>query len=1015
MIWKRGLLVCALTMLTAPELAARRLPIQVYTLAQGMPRNSAACLVPDPNGLLWFCTSEGLVRFDGSEFRTFGREQGLPSSAVVNFVISRRGGYWLMTDAGVCRLPPGSRIGDQCRLLSVENLKGGFDPDSLVESPDGRVWVATGLALYRSSADERRLDLATDAPPGDLIAALALGPNGQLLLTTNTAVYLWDGGSLRSLSGPPLPGCGFGAIQSFDPHETWVVGACGVYRVNGWNSAAGPRLTPVRFGRTVLARRVVVRRDRSVWISSSAGLQQWEEQPDGSLVEKEEFGTDDGLPSPWVPFLAEDSQGNLWGATEGLGVFRIVNTGFRVYTGADGLGTARISSIFEDLRGDLCITTSSRIGVPPESHLRVRNGERFERIDFLRDQRFHDWGWGWNQIALQAHNGEWLMTTEKGLYRFAAAALPRDLIGVAPSSVYDRQSPLGEDEIFRIFEDSHGNLWISAIGPHYDFIHWDRTSGVFHHWEAAEGWTPDSSAAVVRESPSGAVWVGTSTSVLRFRNGLFQKVALPDGAIAWARDLYIDRAGRVWLASSRTGLYRCDNPDAAAPVFRRYTTHDGLSSDSTRSITEDNAALIYVGTVRAVDRIDPRAPIGGGNILHLTAADGLPDADQNVAFRDRQGHLWFGTLKGLAEYDPSHIEVHSIPQTYIRRVRVRGEDIPLPWAGTRNFEIHLQSDKNQIEIEYAGIDLRSVASLRYQYRLAGVDAGWSTAAPRFSVNYANLPPGKRAFQVRAVGPDGVPGEGIAALTLTLDAPIWRRAWFLACAGMLFGATVYWLYSYRVGHLIAMERLRTRIATDLHDDIGASLTQISVLSEIGGRDRSRDVLSDVAVISRDIVDEMSDIVWAVSPRHDRFDAIVHRMRRFAEDAMADGELVFDASHLPADLPLPLELRRPLYLVFKEAVNNVARHSQASRMVVRIAARASSIELSIEDNGEGFDPAAHQHGEGLASIRRRVRELSGTVAWDTAPGRGTRFQANLPLRPRGSLTAWRGFRIWLKGLG
>jgi signal transduction histidine kinase len=130
-----------------------------------------------------------------------------------------------------------------------------------------------------------------------------------------------------------------------------------------------------------------------------------------------------------------------------------------------------------------------------------------------------------------------------------------------------------------------------------------------------------------------------------------------------------------------------------------------------------------------------------------------------------------------------------------------------------------------------------------------------------------------------------------------------------------------------------------------------------------------------------------------------------MRRFAEDAMADGELLFDTSHLPPDLPLPLELRRPLYLIFKEAVNNVARHSQATRMTIRIAARESHIELQIEDNGRGFDPSEFPHGEGLMSIRRRVKELSGTVVWDTAPGRGTRLQATLPLGSRIPLVKWR----------
>jgi len=991
---KALLLSVAAVLATALELAATRLPIQVFTTAQGLPRNSAACLVPDGNGLLWLCTSEGLVRFDGSEFRTFGREQGLPSSVVLDFLVSSRGGYWVLTDAGVCRLSPGSAIGDTCRMLPVDRLDGELQPDGLVESPDGRIWMATDKALYRSSSDGRKLERTAPPLPDDLIAGIGAAPDGQLLVSTDHAVYLWDGHAYRNLSGPRVNECGYGQIQVAAARDIWVVG-CNLYHITGWDSVRNLKVEPVLTQHAMPAR-VLIRRDRSVWLAAPPGLQHWEMQPDGVLVEKEQFGTKDGLPYSWITRLAEDSQGNLWGATEGLGIFRILATGFRVYSSEEGLGSARIASIFEDNNGDLCVTTSAEVGSDPQSQFRVKNGERFDRVDFLRDPRFHGWGWGWNQVALQAHDGEWWFQTERGLYRFPKKPRPWDLNGLAPSFVYDRNTPLGEDEVFRIFEDSHGDVWISTDAPRFELVVWERSTGRFHHWTTAEGWPSNAGATEIRESASGAIWLGTPNSIVRFRHGRFDKVDMP-----YNRDVYIDRAQRVWVATARNGVYRCDNPEAAVPVFGHYGAHEGLSSDSTRSITEDDSGLIYVGTVRAVDRIDPRAPIGGANILHFTAADGLPDADQNVAYRDKRGHLWFGTLKGLAEYDPAQSSVRTTPEVYIRRVRVRGEDVPQPWEGAKNFSLHLQSSKNQVEIEYAGIDLRSVASLRYQYRLSGVDTGWSQPSPRFNVNYANLPPGKRMFEVRAVGADGVAGNGTASLALDLDAPLLRRPWFFAAAALLLCATAYWLYSYRVGHLLAMERLRTRIATDLHDDIGSSLTQISVLTEIGGRDASRNVLSEVAVISRDMVDEMSDIVWAASPRHDRFDSIVHRMRRFAEDAMADGELVFDASQMPPDLRLPLELRRPLYLVFKEAVNNVARHARATRMVVRIAARDASIELAIEDNGCGFDPGASPYGEGLASIRRRMKEISGAVAWHSAPGQGTRFQATLPLPSRGSV--------------
>jgi signal transduction histidine kinase/ligand-binding sensor domain-containing protein len=977
-------------------LAAHRLPIKVYTTVNGMPRNSARCLMPDASGMIWICTSEGLVRFDGYQFRIFGPEQGLPSRGIVDFVVSRKGGYWVVTDAGVCRLPAASRVGDRCRPLEVDGPAGDYQTDGLVESADGNTWVITLKGVFHVSADGRKLEPTPLHSTGanENFDTAAVAPDGTLLGASDNAIFQWKPGEVpRDITSRFAPWLGVNQIVTDAAGVVWVVAPNWLYRLTGWGSARSPAIQRFAYpsGRTS---RILQRRDGSRWLYGD-GISRVEIGPSGKLVEGERYSRREGLPPAEVTLLAEDRQGNLWGSTGGSGIFRIAGSGFKIYSQEDGLASSRIAAIFESLRGDICVITGIASPANPVNFA-VKNGSRFETVAYRRPPGAHDPGWGWDQFGLQAHDGEWWLPSGDGLFRFARSARPQGLAARSPMAVYGRSSQLGEEQIFRVFEDSHGDIWISGLTPSDVLVRWERGTGSFHRATQAEGWPEGQEVHAIREARSGTIWIGTFGSLVRYRNRRFEPIpALPSGQNARVRDLYIDRAGRVWVATSLYGLYRSDNPDDPHPLFRNYTTREGLASDSVRSITEDDAGLIYAGTVRGIDRIDPAAPAGAHRIHHFTTADGVPDNEQNVAFHDRHGHLWFGTLDGLAEFDPSQGARIDPPDVYVTRLRVRGEEIPLPWAGARTLRVSLPHDRNQFEIQYAGIDLRSVASLRYQYRLLGLDRDWSQPVDDVSVNYASLPSGNFRFEVRALTADGQIGAGLASFQLSVQQPLWQRWWFITLAGISVALTAAALYRYRVEQLLAMERLRTRIASDLHDDIGASLTQISILTELARRGASRDVLEDVAGIAREVVEEMSDIVWAVNPRHDRFDALAHRMRRFAGDTLGDIELEFDAASLPPDFSVPLEYRRPLYLVFKEAAHNVARHSGATRAAIRIELDEASLRLTVEDNGCGFDPQAPRPGEGIHSILRRMHDIGGAAWWEPAGPRGTRFIAMLPL--------------------
>jgi signal transduction histidine kinase len=296
--------------------------------------------------------------------------------------------------------------------------------------------------------------------------------------------------------------------------------------------------------------------------------------------------------------------------------------------------------------------------------------------------------------------------------------------------------------------------------------------------------------------------------------------------------------------------------------------------------------------------------------------------------------------------------------------------------------------------------------LRYQYRLEGASEDWSQLADQRTVNFANLAPGSYRFQVRAVNAAGVMSQSPASSSFTILRPIWQRWWFLLLAGMSAGLVAYALYRYRVARLVELERVRTRIATDLHDDIGSNLSLIAMVSEVAhqqakpGDRQMADWLSLVAGTSRETVDSMSDIVWAVNPKRDRIPDLIRRMRRVAEDLFNARhiEFHFAISDQEKDIKLGAETRREVFMIFKEAVNNLVRHSQCTRAEVEFQIEQSRLRLRLRDDGKGFDLATASDGNGLQSMRRRAENLGAELEVLSRPGAGTTVTLLAPLDRR-----------------
>ncbi len=555
--------------------------------------------------------------------------------------------------------------------------------------------------------------------------------------------------------------------------------------------------------------------------------------------------------------------------------------------------------------------------------------------------------------------------------------------------------------MFRIFEDGRGDVWISTISPDRNGLsRFERATGRFTTYGESAPLLSSELATAFAEDRAGRVYVATNDGRLfRHEGGRFDEMTDPSLAKVWIRSLFLDRSGALWIATSGAGVRRVDRPEAARPSFARLTTAEGLSSDGTSCVTEDRWGRVYIGTARGVDRLD-----GPGRIRRYTASDGLARGLIHAVLRDEHGDVWLGTLNGLSRLTPREPARARPVRPLIGEVRVGGARFPISELGQAEVALPgLSSGPHDVAISYFALDPASAPALRYQVRLEGAERDWSEPTADRSVDYARLAPGSYRFLVRVVSPEGTVGRVPASVRFTIPPPFWRRGPVLGASALLVALAAAAFHRSRLRRVLEIERIRGRITTDLHDDIGSSLSQIAILSEVARRDaggnggRAKETLTDIAGLSRDLVDSMADIVWAVDPKKDHLRDLTLRMRRFAGDLLEarDVDVTFRGPSEDQDRELGSEFRRQVFLVFKESVHNAARHSGCKSAEIDLAVDRHDLVLSITDDGAGFDPRVGAEGHGLASMQARAEALGGRL--DVSSGAaGTRLVLRVPLR-------------------
>jgi len=1002
-VWSIGTTVLrcllALFLLSSVSLT-QRLPVRQYDDSYGLSHNNISCIHQDKKGYLWIATGEGLNRFDGYGFTNYSEPDRTANDSFNVVTEDRSGNIWVGTNgAGVARLidlPPdlfAVRTNSDKQpfpkrqkfvnyLLSASQSPNRVN--AMVFDQNDTLWAQTDGGIFRGDFDSS----------GTLRFGMVMEGNtssSAILIDSHQRAWFGVGSDLIEVTDAqivrhPLPDApGDESIRSIveDPRGRLLVATVSrIFEFVPTTKPSEPRwdTLPIALTPDQTISTSCVDSTGTLWVGTGKGLIKYKDG--GQAV----YTVANGLSDDSIRHIYEDHDGNIWLGTFRAGLCKLTRQSTITLTGGDELKS--VAKFLEDNGGNIYFTTG-RAGawqiidgqpvLVPGS-----NSPVFKSVQgrIIQDSR-----------------ADWWIGTDEGLFRFYGPKLQFKRGQNFCSGRGISEVPICSVSV--LYEDKDQKIWVgSPDGNLYCYNRQIAGAPVFERIPYRSDDLDD--ARNLTSDRSGVLWVGGFTGITRLISGKIVPVdGLPD---SMARSLFLDSRGWLWIGLRHKGVSMTAAPSPEHPRFVNYSTENGLANDTVWSITEDHLGRIYFATGQGLDQFDP----GTGLIRHITKADGL--AGNNVArcMTDRQGNIWVATNGGVSKLSP-HIESKRTgpPPIYFSRVQVAGEDIALPETGAIELpEIELPSSKNHLLIEFVGLSFEGEKSLLYQYKLEGADTDWSEPSDRRSLNFASLAPGLYRILVRAINREGVASSGPASFQFRILPPIWQRWWFVVLAALAAAAVAYAVYRYRVGRLVEIERVRTRIAADLHDDLGSSLTQIAMLSEVVRRNPLRndkqvdEWLSSIANISRDSVQSMSDIVWAVNPRKDRLSHVTQRMRRLASDVLVASDITFEfrAPSPPTDITLGANSRREVFLIFKEALNNLVRHSGCERAEIDVSFDRGCLLLRISDDGSGFDPNIDSVGNGLLSMRERAKNLGGTLNIVSRAGGGTVITLEVPVSHR-----------------
>lgn len=956
----------------------RNFHLSMFTANDHLPQTQVTCIKQTHDGFLWVGTWVGLARFDGLHFEVFDKfnTPDLVSSEINGLAEDAEGTLWITTRAGL--------VSYRDKRFTRWSTNQGLPGDELWRmKPEAEgVWVDGSDSLTR--VHNGRVQSTQKMPFRGPILSMCESKDGgmHVLMCEHWLTCYAEQGAIRTnlVADPPFGGW---TCALFDPDGkgAWIGTSRTLLRLS--DGKITPQ--PITDGKTEGVNLLYRDRSGALWAATAQGL----------------FRRKDGLwevvlPEARMPAgmvsLEQDAEGNFWAATyEGL--LQLQPLPIKTFTVAEGLAHNEARSICEGEDGTIWVLTvrglsrirSDRVvpldtaelgsflegkSVWPQKGGGVWIGRVGLTLHDFSNREFHDWK---GKIPAESVNA--ICEDNQGRVWFAGS---EGLVCAASNEItcYSNIFPAGVlGKIFGLAADSQGTIWIGTRNN--GLLH--LVNGHYSSFSEKDGLGPGAIFSI-HEDADKALWLGTENGLVRFKNGRFFTFGPASGLVERNINCVLeDDFGYLWVS----GLH-------GICALERARLND---------VAEGRPLTVPCFVVGEADGMVIVESNGGEN--------------QPAGWKARDGRLWFPTLAGVVVIDPKTIPVREPPpQIHFQQVKANNEALALPGTQNNLPPLHIKAGARALEFVYTAPTFVEPERTRFRYRLTGIGIGdkWSEPTSDRFARFYNLRPGKYRFEVLAANRHNVWTTQPLPLDFTIAQFFWQTWTFYAlCAGAA-AALAAFVHRYRLRwqHRLlkleeqrALSNERSRIARDLHDDIGGSLTGIALQLEAARRRGSanKDELATLAEESRSLSRQLRELAWTTNPRCDNTISLAafigESAERFCHAAGMQCRLTLPDTQGVEEVPA--RVRYELLAVLKESLANTARHAAARTVTVDLAALNGDLRLTIHDDGKGFDPAAPAAGSGLKNLRERVHQAGGSVRFESNPGAGTTVIATLPRKP------------------